>query len=271
MAELLSSLASVKAWLRLTTTTDDDLIGRLLLGASQAILGYIQRPTLLSGDVTETYNGTGSTRLMLRQWPVTAVAAVSIDGVAVSASTSPPMGSGFMSDVWDGLGPGTPGSVYVVGRAFTRGWRNISVTYTRGYRVSDEEAAIPSTSPYQVAPAAPRGPWAADCIVKLASTGAAFTKVTGTPAAGQYSVGLTGVYTFNAADAGKAILLSYSYVPADIENACFEMIGEQFKSRDRIGETSRSIGGQETVSFSQKAMNEYAKLLLQPYRAVLPI
>lgn len=43
-----------------------------------------------------------------------------------------------------------------------------------------------------------------------ATTGLPLTKVSSAPATGQYSVA-SGVYTFNSADAGKAILASYTY------------------------------------------------------------
>ncbi|WOJ88055.1 hypothetical protein RZS28_09310 [Methylocapsa polymorpha] len=46
--------------------------------------------------------------------------------------------------------------------------------------------------------------------VLYAATGLPLTKVASSPAAGQYSIA-SGVYTFNSADAGKAVLTSYTY------------------------------------------------------------
>jgi len=46
--------------------------------------------------------------------------------------------------------------------------------------------------------------------VVYAATGLPLTKVASSPSAGQYSVA-AGVYTFNAADAGKAVLATYTY------------------------------------------------------------
>jgi hypothetical protein len=43
-----------------------------------------------------------------------------------------------------------------------------------------------------------------------ATTGLPLTKVSSVPATGQYSVA-SGVYTFNSADAGKAVLVNYTY------------------------------------------------------------
>jgi hypothetical protein len=46
--------------------------------------------------------------------------------------------------------------------------------------------------------------------VLFAATGLPLTKVASAPGAGQYSV-VAGLYTFNSADAGKAVLTSYTY------------------------------------------------------------
>jgi hypothetical protein len=268
-AELLTSLANAKAWLGIATSTDDVLLSRLIAGASGLILGFLNRDTLLSTTRSETHSGIGSDRLMLRQWPVTAVASLSIDGVAIPESTSP-QAVGWTCDLWDGVGPGGPSLLWLRGYRFTRGARNIVAGYTGGYRVSAEAAAVP-VSPYQVTAAAPQGPFSADLGVTNAATGAALTKIaSGTPSTGQYKVDASGVYTFAAADQGAGVLLSYSFIPAAIENGCFELVGERYKMKDRIGVISKSLGGQETVTYSQKDMHEYVKTLLAPYVHVVP-
>jgi hypothetical protein len=55
--------------------------------------------------------------------------------------------------------------------------------------------------------------FAADAGVLYAASGLPLTKVASSPSAGQYSVA-DGVYTFNAADAGKAVLVTYTYAIA---------------------------------------------------------
>jgi hypothetical protein len=81
--------------------------------------------------------------------------------------------------------------------------------------VSENEAAtVPATTPFTVTVAN-----AANYVDDLgvfyaagASAGNRFTRVTTPSAAGQYSVNLTtGIYTFAAADAGAALLVSYLY------------------------------------------------------------
>lgn len=53
--------------------------------------------------------------------------------------------------------------------------------------------------------------FATDLGVYYAATGLPLTLVAGGPAAGQYTVTSAGVYSFNSADAGVAVLLNYNY------------------------------------------------------------
>ncbi len=55
--------------------------------------------------------------------------------------------------------------------------------------------------------------FSADAGVLYAAAGLPLTKVESSPAAGQYSVA-AGVYTFAAADEGKAVLITYTYTIA---------------------------------------------------------
>lgn len=78
--------------------------------------------------------------------------------------------------------------------------------------VNNFAASVPATpGPYTLTVTPPNtGTFVADLGVIDASTGLAMKRVASAPAAGQYS--LTGaVYTFAAADQGKAILISYEY------------------------------------------------------------
>jgi hypothetical protein len=43
------------------------------------------------------------------------------------------------------------------------------------------------------------------------------------------------------------------------------MVGERYNYRSRPGIVSKSVGGQETVSFSQKYMPDFITTMLQPY------
>ncbi len=125
------------------------------------------------------------------------------------------------------------------------------------------------TSPYQIAVAAPLGSWGADAGVTYAN-GTPLTPVSSNPTMGQYSVS-SGVYSFAAADANASVLISYSYIPADIEDACINMVGERYSYKGRIGYVSKSLAGQETVTFSVKNMPDYVKSALQPYKSYAPV
>jgi len=98
-------------------------------------------------------------------------------------------------------------------------------------------------------------------------------KVAATPAAGQYAViAVDGVwvYQFNTADANAAILISYGYCPDDLEEALIELIGERYKTRERIGQTSKHIKDQ-TVSYSQKDFNAFITDVFNQLKNVVPL
>lgn len=83
--------------------------------------------------------------------------------------------------------------------------------------VFDFAATIPATpGPYTLTISPPSsGTFVADLGVFNASTGVQMTRVASAPATGEYSVVVaTGVYTFAAADQGKAITVSYEYSAA---------------------------------------------------------
>jgi hypothetical protein len=72
----------------------------------------------------------------------------------------------------------------------------------------NEAGSIPATTTYTVT-VTNSATWTIDLGV-LYTNGNAFTKVASAPTAGQYSVA-AGVYTFAAADASTAVLISYEY------------------------------------------------------------
>jgi hypothetical protein len=83
---------------------------------------------------------------------------------------------------------------------------------TGQFAVSQYEAqTVPATTPFTVT-IANAATYNDDLGVYYAATGIPMTRVATPAAAGQYSVNFaTGVYTFAAADAGAALLISYTY------------------------------------------------------------
>jgi len=68
-----------------------------------------------------------------------------------------------------------------------------------------------------------------------------------------------------------AYTAGYSTTPPEIAQACIELVALRYRERTRIGELSRSLGGAETVAYTQKDMSDATKTLLQQYRLVAPV
>lgn len=259
----LTTLANVKAWRSppIVTSSDDTQITRAVAAASTFIRHFLQR-ALVSAAYSETRNGTGGRELMLRHAPVTAVATVSVDGHAISPAPDS-VSAGYVPD-------GAAGMIYLRGHAFHRGVQNVVIAYTAGHLVVDEAQTIPNAAPYQLSCASLARLWADDSAVAYAG-GGALTPAT-TPSAGQYVAPTApdGFYGFAAADAGKPIVVSYSYTPADIEQACIELVLLRIGERGRIGEAAKTLAG-EVASFTQSELTPSIAAALQPYRRVVPL
>lgn len=123
----LTTVQAVAAYIGGIDGTDpavNSLLQSLVTAASAFASQYCSRD-FRSGTISETYNGLGTQRIILRRAPVSAVSALSIDGISISARTTPGA-AGFVFD--------DTGTVYVDGcTVFTRGWQNVAVTYTAGW------------------------------------------------------------------------------------------------------------------------------------------
>lgn len=137
----LTTLANVKQWINVGGSADDALLTRLVTAVSNFIQTWLNRQ-LNQAVYVETYDGPGGNRLMLSNYPVTAVASVTVDGQAIPVSTIGASGisSGFTFDQYGVVLRGG-------GYSFDRSGRpaNVIVTYTAGYSVLPveiEQAAI---------------------------------------------------------------------------------------------------------------------------------
>jgi hypothetical protein len=97
----------------------------------------------------------------------------------------------------------------ISGLAFANLYYGISPASGQLATAFAEAASVPASSPYTVT-VLNESTFVDDDGVVYAATGLPLTKVASSPAAGQYSVS-AGVYTFAAADEGKAVLASYIY------------------------------------------------------------
>jgi hypothetical protein len=272
----LCQLADVKLWLGRSDTNSDALLSALITRASRAILTYLQRGQILPRNVSEIRDGTGTSAMVLKQWPVISVTSVMVDDLTIPQASAEAGGSdtGWVCEAWDGTPPGRPQTLSLKGFSFGSSWpgagnaQNVGVAYQAGYQVSDEPQTVASGVATVLAP---YGAWASDMGVAYAD-GLAMAKVESAPAIGEYALGNTpGQYVFNAGDNGAAVAISYGFVPADISDACIELVSERFKYAQRIGEKTHSLGGNETVSFDNTRFTPLVEAMLQPYRNVAPV
>lgn len=126
MADL-TTLIKFKQYLGLNNGTDDVLIGRLITSESAGIESWLNR-VILSASYTHVCSGNGGDTLLLPNYPITAISTLSIDGVAIAASTGVTV-AGYVFDEH---------RVGLRGYVFAKGMMNISITYTAGY------ATVPS-------------------------------------------------------------------------------------------------------------------------------
>ena len=122
----LCTLADLKAWLPNQGNNDDITLQSLITNASLQVLQFIDRPHILAsvlGNLTETYDGNDSDRLLPRQFPIISVTGVTVDGVPIQqAATSTT--AGFL---WDSR------RVLLRGFRFCPGVQNIQLAYSAGY------------------------------------------------------------------------------------------------------------------------------------------
>lgn len=257
----LTTLAHVKLWLGIETENSDALLRLMIAAASKFVLGYLGRPSLAATDYVEDYDGYGNNFMSLRQWPVVSLSSIGFFGTTITqASTGNPRSNGYILSAEES----GPSRVTLWGNSFPRARSSITVSYRAGY-VTTQCGNIPAT-PFKITT---DRVWLSDEGVDF-EEGLALVRVDESPGPGEYAV-VDGVYEFNTADSGQAVCIRYSYVPADIEQATYQMVGEQFKYKDRIGVKSKSLSGGvgETVSFSETDMTPYLATLLQPYKRVV--
>lgn len=274
----LTTLANAKAWLNIADTNSDAILTRLIAQASRMIFNYVSRPDFNRTTFNETQDGRGTSSITLRNYPVVAVSSLSVWGVNITQSQGGGR-YGWALETIDSALPGSQQTMSIIagyppgagageswGRAgatpdgFVRGNDNVNIIYQAGYCILAE----PHIAATSVTAAQLYGAWSQDDGVSY-GTGIPLTPVASNPLVGQYSVTSAGVYTFNAGDVGASLLISYSYIPADIEQACIEIVAERFKYRNNIGVKSRSMGGVATDTFLIVDMTPYVKSILNPY------
>jgi hypothetical protein len=243
------------------------LVERLISATSAYIQNYISR-MVASTTYLQTFNGQAMPTMVLPQWPVTSISLLQADGLTIEARA--PLVTPSVYNNGFGYTFQPPGQVALTGYLFPRGYNNVTVEWVGGYLIEDEAHTVPDVpGPYVVETS---GRWSAgDRGVTYASTGVALVAVTATPtAAGEYRVDTDNwsLYEFSELDAGADVLISYAFVPYDIEQACIDMMGDWFVYRSRIGVLSKGIEGQ-TITYTNTPITSRARGVLDQYRRVI--
>lgn len=119
----LTSLANLKSWVQVTGVNDDTMLERLISAASAFIQQWLSR-TLALATYTETYDGRGTRRAALNNFPIVSVSTLVVNGVAIPVAAGPPWSNGY---VFDQL------SISLYGYCFSAGFGNVQVSYSAGY------------------------------------------------------------------------------------------------------------------------------------------
>ena len=261
----LVTLAQVQAYVGGAAGVPQAKLGQLITSVSMAIVAATNRSSILPKTYTEVRDGSPR-GIMLRNWPVISVASVTVGSSGTTFGPSVNGALGYLIDTPDDPPAGSPQMLTAPFGGIPRGDANVVITYTAGYQITGE----PQTAGASVAVVAPFGAWGLDQGVSYAAGGALAAVQAGKEALGAYSVS-GGTYTFSAADAGAPVLISYGFIPADLANAALEWIADRLAYQDRIGVASKSLGGQETVSFRIGATPDFVKAMVANYTNQVPI
>lgn len=236
----LTDLVTVKDELGIAAndTSNDVWLARAIRQVSSAIATYTKR-VLVPEHVQDVFDiqqdpypyqtPGGFALLELARWPVLGVSAVA-QTIAKGTTQALTEGTDFRVDPDSGQLLRL-NSFTGVGGA----WEAIpvAVTYMAGYgAVIVEDQAVPGTGPYLVT-VSQAAAFSCDQSVTYAD-GTALARVSANPAAGQYSVA-AGVYTFNAADAGRSMSLSYgaAAIPDDLVDIALRLITARYAAKGR--------------------------------------
>jgi hypothetical protein len=131
--------------------------------------------------------------------------------------------------------------------------------------------AVPAAGPYTVAVDQAANFWQ-DQGVTL-SDGTPLEAVSGTPGPGQYTppafgVIPLGVYSFNAAQAGAVVNISYQYggTPYDLAEAAGRLVSVQYRRRAWLGQVSQVQPGIGTTAYSRLETELDTKAVIERYK-----
>lgn len=277
----LTTVSAVNSILEQNAGTDAALIQSFITNYSQNILTRTSRRNLSRIlSFSETYSGTGSTVMQLRNYPILSLLSVAVGGISIPASAGPTQ-AGFVIDEsgsgaaialrsggsyvdysagqspWRGGGGNAPPLGLPAGRFF-EGQSNVAVSYIAGYALEAAETdTVPASGPYLLVVDQDRTQFWLDLGVTL-EDGTPLEAVLANPGAMQYvapvfGVAPLGAYLFNAAQAGVAVNLSYQYggTPFDLAEAAGRLVAVQYRRRNWLGQVSQAQPQIGTTAYSR--------------------
>lgn len=254
------------------------------------------------------FDGAGGDRQFLRDFPAGLVSGVWVNGIAVPAGSISQQGTVTPGWVLDqkresvsmvgvygagyGLGRGyAPAGAYAAtggplsrtyggygfGRPNDNNRQNVQIQYFAGGQIMFAESwTIPvSPGPYTVTVSQAANFWndLNQVYYSQPQNGqlVQFTPVTSGPTQGQYSVSSSGVYTFNAADAGLPVNISYGFnqAPNDVQMACIMQVCETLFTRKSIGLNSEAVPEAGSTSFSKVARPARVLMVMSKYKRAM--
>lgn len=142
---MLATLAKVKSFLKLTVADDDTLLTMLLTAVDQDFKTRTNR-AIESASYTEYYQGNGTSKLMLRHYPVTALTSI-YDDPDLEWNSDDLIDSDDLQ-----ISDADTGEIFYDGGIFTesKDVENLKVTYTAGFATipSDIEMAVIKKTAY---------------------------------------------------------------------------------------------------------------------------
>lgn len=130
----LCTLSDVQTYLGDASAPAVPILQALIAQVSDWVEGFCERNFHGIQSYTWLTDGHGGDTLPLPNSPVISVTSVIIDGVAVTASSGAPA-AGYLAD---------ERSVSILGGQFTRGRKNVTISYTAGYTYTFTAGAAPT-------------------------------------------------------------------------------------------------------------------------------
>lgn len=121
--EPFATVAQFRELMSIKHNEDDALIKRLLAAASGWIRSYLNRD-INAAAYTDTMDGTGTRKLTLKQYPITGVDSVTVNGLALASSAFVARGASLAR---------------TDGYRWPEGYGNVVVSYTAGFAAFPDE------------------------------------------------------------------------------------------------------------------------------------